>query len=169
MEFKQLYEELSNSTEMIRSLLADVSQEQASLKPDAGSWSTLEVVCHLYDEEREDFREHLGFILHRQHEAWHQINPQGWLTERKYNQQDFRIMKDKFFNERQESLDWLTSLANADWELSYTTEFRTMNAGDMFAAWIAHDNLHIRQLVELRRYRIENLTNPYDIQYAGDW
>jgi len=64
MEFKILYEELANSTEMIRALLSGLSQEEASVKPNAEFWSILEVTCHLYDEEREDFREHLDFILH---------------------------------------------------------------------------------------------------------
>ena len=32
-----------------------------------------------------------------------------------------------------------------------------------------HDNLHIRQLIELRRKWIERITQPYDVQYAGDW
>lgn len=44
-----------------------------------------------------------------------------------------------------------------------------MKAADMFASWVAHDGLHIRQLVELRRARTENLTSPYFIGYAGDW
>jgi hypothetical protein len=39
----------------------------------------------------------------------------------------------------------------------------------MFASWVAHDNLHIRQLTELRRKHIESLTRPYKIQYAGHW
>ena len=64
MEPKVLYQELLNSTEMIRALLSGITQEEAQVKPGAGSWSMLEVVCHLYDEEREDFREHLDFILH---------------------------------------------------------------------------------------------------------
>ena len=67
------------------------------------SWSILEVVCHLYDEEREDFREHLDFILHRQNEEYHVIDPQGWVTERKYNEQNFAEMQEKFFAERQKS------------------------------------------------------------------
>lgn len=56
MEFKIVYQELVNSTEMIRALIKDIGQEQAQVKPDAKSWSILEVVCHLHDEEREDFR-----------------------------------------------------------------------------------------------------------------
>src|SRR5919106_6420249 len=97
MEFKILYQELTQSTEMIRSLLAGIKQEGAQIKPSRSSWSILEVVCHLYDEEREDFREHLDWILHRQNEEWHGIDPQGWVTERKYNKQNFIEMQEKFF------------------------------------------------------------------------
>jgi uncharacterized damage-inducible protein DinB len=169
MQFQVLFQELVNSTEMIHALIKDVGQEQAQVRPDAGSWSILEVVCHLYDEEREDFREHLDFILHRQNEEWHHIDPQGWVTERKYNEQNLQEMTDKFFAERHKSLGWLKGLANANWETEYTSQFGSMRAGDMFASWVAHDNLHIRQFTELRRKYIERITQPYDIQYAGDW
>jgi len=169
MEFQALYQELTNSTEMIRALTSGIGQEQAQVKPDAESWSILEVVCHLYDEEREDFREHLDFILHRQNEAWHAIDPQGWVKERKYNEQDFLQVQEKFFAEREKSLNWLKGLTGANWETAYTSQFGVMKAGDMFASWVAHDNLHIRQLVELRRSLVERLTQPYQIQYAGDW
>jgi DinB superfamily len=169
MEFNTLYRELQNSTEMIRALLSGVTQEEARVKPKAESWSILEVVCHLYDEEREDFREHLDFILHRQNDEWHQIDPQGWVAERRYNEQDFAEAQTKFFSERNKSLEWLKGLANTNWDTIYTSQFGSMKAGDMYASWVAHDNLHIRQLVELRRMRIENITKPYEIEYAGDW
>ena len=52
------------------------------------------IICHLQDEEREDFREHLDLILHRQSEDWHMIDPQGWVVERKYNEQDFAEMRE---------------------------------------------------------------------------
>ena len=169
MEFNTLYQELQNSTEMFRALLSGITQEDAQIKPNPESWSMLEVVCHLYDEEREDFREHLDFILHRQNEEWHRINPQGWVTERKYNEQDLGESQAKFFEERKKSLEWLKGLSSANWETNYTSQFGSMKAGDMFASWVAHDNLHIRQLVELRRMRIENISKPYEIEYAGDW
>jgi hypothetical protein len=169
MEFKLLYQELTNSTEMIRALLSGISQEEAQVKPNAAAWSILEVACHLYDEEREDFREHLDFILHRQNEEWHVIDPQGWVTARKYNEKDFAETQEKFFTERWKSLEWLNSISNVNWDTEYTSPFGSMKAGEMLSAWVAHDNLHIRQLVELRRTLIERLTKPYDIQYAGDW
>jgi uncharacterized damage-inducible protein DinB len=169
MEFQTLYQELVNSTEMIVALLADISQDEAQIKPNSESWSILEVVCHLYDEEREDFREHLDFILHRQNEEYHVIDPQSWVTERKYSEQDFAEMQENFFAERKQSLEWLRGLSNPNWETTYTSQYGSVSAGEVFACWIAHDNLHIRQLVELRRSRVERITKPYDIQYAGDW
>lgn len=170
MEFKTLYQELVNSTGMIRALLAGISQEEAQVKPSKSSWSILEVTCHLYDEEREDFREHLDFILYRQSkDEWRLIAPQAWVKLRKYNEQDFKRMKSKFFREREKSLEWLKGLRNADWNISFKTKWRRMRTGDMFASWVAHDNLHIRQLTELRRARIERIAKPYRVQYAGDW
>ncbi len=169
MEFSILYQELQNSTAMLRALSAGITPEAARLKPSAESWSILEVVCHLYDEEREDFREHLDFILHRQNEKWHAIDTEGWVTQRKYNEQDLTEMQKKFFAEREKSFAWLKGLRNPDWEKTYTTEYRTISAGEMFACWVAHDNLAIRQLVELRRMRIENISKPYKLDYAGDW
>lgn len=169
MKFDTLYQELTHSTEMIRVLLTGISQDEAKAKPSKATWSILEVTCHLYDEEREDFREHLDFILHRQHEEWHSIAPQAWVKLRKYNEQDFGKMKAKFFRERTKSLEWLKSLKNADWNVAYKSKFGTVRAGDLFASWVAHDNLHIRQLVELKRWYIERLSKPYKVRYAGDW
>lgn len=169
MEFKTLYQELVHSTEMIRALLAGIGEDEAKIRPSRGSWSILEVVCHLYDEEREDFREHLDFILHRRHEEWHPIAPTAWVKLRKYNQQNFKSMKRKFFKEREKSLAWLKTLKHVDWNTTYKSKWGTMRAGDIFASWVAHDNLHIRQLVELRRTHIERITKPFKIKYAGEW
>lgn len=169
MKFETLHRELQNSTDMIRALLFGISQEDAAIRPEPDAWSVLEVVCHLYDLEREDFREHLDFILHRQQEEYHAIDPQSWVRERHYNEQDFAAMQENFFAERKQSLQWLTTLSNANWETTYTSKYGTVSAGEMFSCWIAHDNLHLRQLVELRRRRIERITKPYPLQYAGDW
>jgi hypothetical protein len=169
VKFETLYLELVDSTEMIRSLLVGLTQEEAQVKPNPESWSVLETVCHLCDEERDDFRQRLDIILHRPSEKWPPIAPEEWVRARKYNEQDFKKMKERFLSERGKSLDWLKGQSNADWDRSYASESRVMTAGDMLASWIAHDNLALRQLVELRRSRIEQLTAPYGIAYAGDW
>src|SRR5574338_634375 len=119
MEFTTLFGELENSTEMIRALLVGITQEESRVKPNEKSWSILEVVCHLHDEEREDFREHLDFILRRQNEDYHIIDPQGWVKERRYNEQNFVEMQEKFFGERKQSLEWLREISDSDWDTTY--------------------------------------------------
>ena len=61
------------------------------------------------------------------------------------------------------------TLDNPAWERTYTTPYRTISAGEMFACWVAHDNLHLRQLVELRRFHIGTIAQPHSLDYAGDW
>ncbi|NOH02339.1 MAG: DinB family protein [Chloroflexi bacterium] len=169
MEFQTLFRELTHSTEMIRVLLAGIGGEEARIKPSKSSWSILEVICHLHDEEREDFREHLDFILYRQHEKWHPIAPMAWVKLRKYNQQDFNKMKSRFFREREKSLAWLRGLRRVDWKIKYKSQYGSMSAEEMLANWVAHDNLHVRQLVELRRMHIERIAKHCNLQYAGEW
>jgi hypothetical protein len=39
----------------------------------------------------------------------------------------------------------------------------------MFAAWVTHDQLHMRQIVEIQRANVEVKARPYSLEYAGEW
>lgn len=169
MQSEILIEELARGAEVIHALVTGVMQSEGRLKPNPKTWSILEVMCHLYDEEREDFRQRLDVILHQPTQGWPPIDPQGWVTTRRYNERDLAETLDAFLAEREESLSWLKSLVSPDWEAECPTPFGSMKAGDMLASWVAHDTLHTRQLVELRYGRLLNLAKPYDLRYAGEW
>jgi hypothetical protein len=170
MSIEKLYEELAGGAAQVRILLAGMTQAEAAYKPSPEARSALEVLCHLYDEEREDFRRRLDLMLHHPTEAWPPNDPEGWVTARRYNERDLAESLEAFVQERNQSVAWLKGLAAPNWEVEFPTPFgTTMKAGDMLAAWVAHDNLHVRQLVELRRARILNLCQPYDVRYAGEW
>jgi hypothetical protein len=146
-----------------------ITQAEARFKATPESWSVLEVVCHLYDEEREDFRQRLDIILHRPTERWPPIDPVGWVTMRRYNERNLAETLDSFLAEREKSLTWLKSLSTPNWEAEYSAPFGSIKAGDVLASWVAHDTLHTRQLLELRRGRIVSLAEPFDVGYAGEW
>jgi hypothetical protein len=169
MEFNRLVEQLELNGNRIYSLGKGVSPEQARWRPEPESWSILEVINHLYDEEREDFRVRLNIILHSPEEKWPPIDPQGWVTGRRYNERELDASLQNFLEERRSSLAWLRGLISPDWEASCQAPWGIMKAGDMFTAWVAHDSLHMRQLVELHRAYIVRLSSPYDVRYAGDW
>lgn len=170
MELQPLLVQMRHQARAIEALTAGVSAEQARWKPTATDWSLLEVICHLADEEREDFRTRVRWALGGGVDPWHPIDPQGWVISRAYNQREPGAALADFMQEREASLAWLQSLASPDWGQAYPAPWGgQIHAGDFMAAWIAHDLLHTRQLVELHyRWTVAH-TQPYSVQYAGDW
>ena len=169
MQFEQLLKQLEDNAGIIFTLTDGISDERARWRPDPDSWSVLEVINHLYDEEYDDFRERLDNILHYPERPWRRINPQGRVTEREYNMRDLEESVRNFRKAREESLAWLRELESPDWDATWKAPFGEITAGDMFASWVAHDILHIRQLVELHWYYTLTLTHPYRIDFAGSW
>jgi len=77
---------------------------------------------------------------------------------------------DNFLEEREQSIAWLNGLAAPSWENVHAfSSSRSIAAGDMLAAWVAHDLLHIRQLVELHWDYHARSTQSIALDYAGIW
>ncbi len=169
MEHNLLITRLHQNAGAIESLAGGISDEQARWKPDPDSWSLLEVVHHLYDEEKYDFRVRLGIILSQSGESWPPIDPAGWVIERTYNEQDLSEILGGFIYEREKSLRWLNKLESPDWTAVYQAPWGPITAGDMFVSWVAHDMLHLRQLIELHWAYNNKLVTPYKVEYAGAW
>lgn len=169
MQRELLMTHMKQQAAAIEALAGGISAEQARWKPTPDDWSILEVVNHLADEEIEDFRAHLDHILYRADQPWPRIDPQGWVTQRRYNERDLNESLARFSAERRASLEWLARLPAPDWQAAVQAPWGALHAGDMLAAWAAHDLLHLRQLVELRYAYTARQVAPYSLQYAGDW
>ena len=169
MDLELVTSQMAFNAERIRVLVQGVSDRQARWKPHPDSWSVLEVVNHLYDEEREDFRARLGHILHSPGQTWPSIDPERWVSERRYNQRDLQRSVRNFLRAREESLVWLKGLDSPDWEAVYDAPFGKITAGDILASWEAHDLLQMRQLVELHMAYTIRQVAPFRVEYAGLW
>mgnify|MGYP000221112576 CR=1 FL=1 len=161
---------LTANAEAIAAFARSASETQARWRPAPEAWSILEVIGHLYDEEREDFRQRVDCLLHRPEADWPPIDPQGWVTARGYNQRDPRAALEAFLAERQQSLGWLSSLSHPNWASAKAHPAGgRVTAGDMLAAWVAHDHLHLRQLNELHWQYLATQAPPFSLEYAGGW
>jgi hypothetical protein len=169
MNLDRLISWMADNAQRIGGLVKGVAVERARWKPDPDAWSLLEVVNHLYDEEREDFRVRLDIILHHPDRPWPPIDPQGWVAERAYNQRALDASWRAFRDEREASLAWLRGLSSPDWDATYAAPFGPITAGDMLASWVAHDVLHMRQLVELHWAYTGQLVGSRRVDYAGAW
>ena len=154
---------------VFENLVSGVSMEQARWKPSAEEWSFVEVVNHLYDEERDDFRARLDSLLHHPEREWPPIDPQGWALERKYNERALDESLSRFLEERRKSIAWLNGLKEPRLENQYERPQGVLSAGDLLASWLAHDFLHIRQLARLHWQYLNSLCTPFKTAYAGEW
>jgi hypothetical protein len=170
IERPDLITRFAANAEVFRHLLYGVTAEQARWKPTPDKWSLLEVINHLADEERDDFRRRLDLTLHHPGKPWPPIDPPRWAVERNYNGRELSPSLEDFLAERSRSLDWLKTLENVNWEAEYVhPKFGPFKAGDLMGSWLAHDLLHIRQMNRLHFEYLTERLGSYSTQYAGTW
>jgi len=169
MDAKVLIERLERNGTVLHSLMAGLGPEEITWKPAPGSWSILEICAHLLDEEREDFRTRLLIALTEQGTKWPPIDPQGWVKARAYAERDFEETLGTFVFERTVSIGRLHELTSADWDTAYDHPRGPLRAGDLLAAWVAHDLLHLRQITHRLWQYTGVMSSPFHSTYAGDW
>lgn len=165
---------LEASGRAIDALVSGVRPEVARTPPAPEKWSINEVLAHLADEERNDFRQRVDYMLHRPGEAWPPIHPDRYVREGGFNDQSLDALRTDFLLERQKSLAFLTGLnddQDADWSVSYrhTADTREYTAASMLCAWAAHDLLHLRQIERTLFQHLTRAAEPDRTDYAGEW
>ena len=63
INYNYIIEKLEANISTFKDLLQNISSDQACWRPSSEKWSLLEVTNHLYDEEREDFKQRLKNVL----------------------------------------------------------------------------------------------------------
>lgn len=161
--------ELERNKLIFKDLLENLPEEIYLWRPAVNKWCLLEIVCHLHDEEREDFRARVKHVLETPKLPAGPIDPVGWVTARKYMEQDFIIVLQNFLKERDISVDWLKKLNDPKWDNVYKHPLLgNISAGTFFTNWLAHDYLHIRQITKTK-YQYLQFNTGEDLSYAGEW
>lgn len=169
MNTKYIIEELKRNKIVFKDILEGLEKEVYLWKPNPEKWCVLEVACHLYDEEREDFRARVKLTLETPEMPANPIDPVGWVTARKYIEQDYNNVLQRFLLERDNSVAWLNDLKNAKWDNVYKHPLLGDISAEMFlSSWLAHDYLHIKQITKIKYdYFIEMSGDK--VGYAGEW
>ena len=169
MKHQKIIQELSRNKDIFNGLLNGLSKEEYLWKWHPDKWCLLEIVCHLFDEEREDFRTRTKLVLQDPKLSLPSFNPTALPQERAYIQQNYNDKVYSFLNERDQSIDWLQSLKDPEWNNAYQhPKFGAMSASLFLANWLAHDYLHIRQILTLKYTYLEQLSGE-SLSYAGGW
>jgi hypothetical protein len=161
---------LDASARAVEALVAGVGPDLARFHASPSRWSILEILGHLRDEERRDFRVRIDYTLHRPGEHWPPIDPERWVREGRFDEHTVESLLAEFMEERRQSLAWLATLHDADWSAAYRHEtLGDFTAASMLCAWAAHDLLHLRQVEGVMYAYLARATRPDRLDYAGEW
>ena len=159
--------ELARFPALLDALVAGLTPARWHARPAPDEWSPVEIVCHLRDEEAEDFGARVRAIVSGSG-RFTPIDPQGWATARRYQADDPAEALSAFRRHRAESLGMLAE-ATAE-RLGAAGESPSglrLTGLDLLCAWVAHDGLHLRQLAGTLTRQWADRWAPLRADYAG--
>jgi len=159
--------ELARTPSVVTGLVDGLDEAGWAARPVPAEWSAVEVVCHLRDEEDEDFGARIRAVV-RGSERFTPIDPERWVTERRYRAESGPRALAAFRGRRQASLAFLVTVDPA----RLTTAIPLPSTGplsglDLVAAWVAHDRLHVAQLASTLTRLWADRWAPLRADYAG--
>jgi DinB superfamily len=102
--------ELARLPLVLDAVLNDLDAAAWRARPAATEWAPIEIVCHLRDEEVEDFDARLRVVLEGG-QRFTPIDPERWATERRYRDDDGPRALTAFRDRRAASLDSLVAVS----------------------------------------------------------
>lgn len=158
---------LARFPDVLRPLLAGLDAPGWRARPAAKEWAPVEIVCHLRDEEAEDFGARVRVIAEGG-ARFTPIDPERWAVERRYLVDDGPRALAAFRERRAASLAFLAGLAPE--RLTRAVERPSggaLSGLDLLAAWVAHDRLHLAQLASTLARGWADRWRPLRTEYAG--
>jgi hypothetical protein len=160
-------DELGRLPAILDALLAGLDEEAARERPAPAEWSPVEIICHLRDEEVEDFGARLQVIVSGAGD-FTRIDPERWAEERRYREASLPAELGTLRVRRQATLDLLTSLSPDTLSGSRThRRLGSLSGLDLLAAWVAHDRIHLTQLTATLARNWAKRWAPLRAEYAG--
>jgi DinB superfamily len=159
--------ELARFPTVLDALLSDLDMTAWRTRPAPAEWAPVEIVCHLRDEEVEDFGARLRVVLEGG-TSFVPIDPERWVVERRYLEDDGPRALAIFRERRTASLGSLAAIVPAG--LTARVEHRRfggLSGLDILAAWVEHDRLHLAQLAATLARCWAARWAPMHTEYAG--
>jgi hypothetical protein len=158
---------LERLPDVLDALAGDLDPAITRTRPAHDEWAPVEILCHLRDEETEDFGARVRVVVEGGR-RFAPNDPERLAIERRYLDDDGPGALAAFHERRVDSLAFLAGLAPE--RLSGAAE--RPNGGalsglDLLAAWVAHDRLHVAQLAATLARNWAEHWRPLRTEYAG--
>jgi hypothetical protein len=159
--------DLARLPAMLDAVLSDLDDALWRARPAPKEWSALEVVCHLRDEESEDFGARLRVVVSGG-SSFAPIDPERWAVDRRYGDDEPRAAMAVLKERRASNLDFLATVDPK--RLDHGVELPRagrLTGLDLLAAWVTHDRLHVAQVVATLARAGADRWAPLRTEYAG--
>ena len=159
--------ELERLPAALDAMLGSLDAETARTRPAEKEWAPVEIVCHLRDEEAEDFRARIEVLL-AGGRTFVRIDPERWAVERRYLEDDLAEARAELGRRRVASLDMLGSVDPESLRAAAPLgSLGDLSGLDLLAAWVTHDRLHLAQLAGTLAKLWATRWSPLRSEYAG--
>jgi hypothetical protein len=160
--------QLAAGGDALARLVADAGQSESTWRPGGRRWSLCEIFGHLIDEDTGDFRARLKLLLESPSNPWPPRDPEQNVRDGSFNQRTLDDLVRAFLKERKRSVAWVKTLHDANWAHAYAhPSAGKLTASALLYSWVAHDLLHVRQIVSVRYGWLERTAAPGKLDYAG--
>jgi hypothetical protein len=159
--------EMARLPRLLEALVGDLDEAAWRARPVQDEWAPVEIICHLRDEEVEDFGARVRVVLEGG-SRFVPIDPERWAADRRYRDADPREALAALVSRRAASLELLASVNPA--RLTAAVEHRDagrLSGLDLLVAWVAHDRGHLRQLAGTLCRQWADRWAPLRAGYAG--
>jgi hypothetical protein len=143
---------LEATPEILRGLMAELTEEDARWKPAPDRFSVAEVLAHLSHSEGHCYRMRLGRFMAETRPEFEPDDASMYLE--LYEGADPEDAFDQFEEQREDNVEYLRGLpAGAGDRVALHKEYGEITLSQMLNEWALHDLGHIRQIAELVRAR----------------
>jgi DinB superfamily len=159
--------DLERLPRILDALLGDLDVATWRERPAEAEWSPVEIICHLRDEETEDFGARLRVVVDGGG-AFAAIDPARWAEKRRYRSADPNAALAAFAERRAATLVFLGALTPEPLRRAVShPRVGELSGLDLLAAWVTHDRLHLTQLAATLARLGARRWAPLRVEYAG--
>jgi DinB family protein len=159
--------QLAQLPALLDGLLAELDDAAARRRPSPREWAPVEIVCHLRDEETEDFGARVRAVVAAE-TRFVRIDPEAWATERRYLDEPLPPVLSDLRARRTATLGYLGGLdAECLRQAVPLRDGGSLSGLDLVVAWVAHDRLHLIQLAATLARIWADRWSPLQAAYAG--
>jgi hypothetical protein len=158
--------ELARTPGVLAGLVAGLDHAGWRARPAPSEWAAVEILCHLRDEEVEDFGARVRVIAKRG-KRFAPIDPERWAVERRYLEDDGPGALAAFRERRAADLAFLDTVKPENLTAAAPLGRTGPLSGLDLLAWVAHDRLHTTQLAATLARTWATRWSPLRSDYAG--